>query len=431
MKRKLITCFLLLTGFVHAQTYVSGGIYNNTTWTKANSPYIVTDQLVLFPDYTLTIEPGVTIKFDDSVGLECRGKLVAIGMATDSISFTSNVAAPVVGNWPGIKVVNASSYSLTEQVRMEYCKGMYAVNFIDLDIAYHGPYIFNHCYFYKNQKVNYDGGTVGTYFDSCKFEANVSALNYIQFGGRVSHSEFFDNENAVDGFEHVDSCVFYNNTNIALSPYGSATGNKVYHNNIGVRCYFNSVNNKFVGNEVHDNTVGVDLLTFFNGYINFQKNSICNNSLYNIKNSSANDADLSNNCWCSTDSLQVRQSIFDGYVDPSVGLVSFTYQLNCADTVAVTDTTEAGDTSTVAPRVVTNGMKIFPNPAVSNSGINVAIDKDISAGVLYIFNAMGVNIYKQNFSGTAKSIHCPLSKGLYFIQVNDGKQVWIKRIYVQ
>jgi len=65
--KRLIVFFLLFFGFfklITAQTYVSGGIYTNTTWTKANSPYVVTDTIVVFPGVTLTLQPGVIVKFD-------------------------------------------------------------------------------------------------------------------------------------------------------------------------------------------------------------------------------------------------------------------------------------------------------------------------------------------------------------------------------
>ena len=55
--------FLVFCFSATAQTNVSGGIYANTTWTLANSPYIVTDTVVVFPGVTLTIQPGVTVKF--------------------------------------------------------------------------------------------------------------------------------------------------------------------------------------------------------------------------------------------------------------------------------------------------------------------------------------------------------------------------------
>src|SRR4029079_9275946 len=104
--KNFLTILILMTVFsvaVTAQTNVSGGIYNNTTWTLANSPYIVTDTIVVFPGVTLTIEPGVTVKFDDGKFIQIRqGSLIAAGTASDSITITSNSAAPAKGIYNGI-----------------------------------------------------------------------------------------------------------------------------------------------------------------------------------------------------------------------------------------------------------------------------------------------------------------------------------------
>ena len=49
--KKIIVCVVSILSLcsVYAQTNVSGGIYQNTTWTAANSPYIVTGSIVVFP----------------------------------------------------------------------------------------------------------------------------------------------------------------------------------------------------------------------------------------------------------------------------------------------------------------------------------------------------------------------------------------------
>src|ERR1035438_4422071 len=98
----LLIAFISLVSFTVAQTNVSGGIYSNTTWTLNNSPYIVTDTVVVFPGVTLTIEAGVTVKFADGMYIEIRqANLIAIGTALDSITFTSNSSSPSPGIWGG------------------------------------------------------------------------------------------------------------------------------------------------------------------------------------------------------------------------------------------------------------------------------------------------------------------------------------------
>ena len=106
MKKAIPFMFIILfmlSNKSYSQTNVSGGIYSNTTWTKAKSPYIVTDTVVVFPGVTLTIQPGVTIKFNTKSFIEVReGKVIAIGTKVDSINFIgkdiSNTCYLIGGN---------------------------------------------------------------------------------------------------------------------------------------------------------------------------------------------------------------------------------------------------------------------------------------------------------------------------------------------
>ena len=62
MRSRLIKIISGLVAFsaVYA-TDVSGNISSNTTWSLANSPYIVTGHILVPSGVTLTIEAGVTV----------------------------------------------------------------------------------------------------------------------------------------------------------------------------------------------------------------------------------------------------------------------------------------------------------------------------------------------------------------------------------
>jgi hypothetical protein len=62
--------FFALSINVTAQTEIGGGIYENTTWTVEESPYIVTSSLVVFDNIEITIEPGVELRFNAATNLE-------------------------------------------------------------------------------------------------------------------------------------------------------------------------------------------------------------------------------------------------------------------------------------------------------------------------------------------------------------------------
>lgn len=84
----------LIVGKVQAATEVSGNISTDTTWTKANSPYNLTGNVLVESGVTLTIEPGVAVDllgFEDGypVGydLTVEGTLIAIGSNSEPIHF--------------------------------------------------------------------------------------------------------------------------------------------------------------------------------------------------------------------------------------------------------------------------------------------------------------------------------------------------------
>ncbi|MGD9161466.1 MAG: right-handed parallel beta-helix repeat-containing protein, partial [Desulfobacteraceae bacterium] len=115
-----------------AETYVSGEIRSDTTWTVANSPYIVTGDITVryntSSTATLTIEPGVEVKFNSGTGLyigysDDLGALYAQGTEEEPIIFTSNAASPGAGDWRGIYFRDETNDSAS---RLEHCVVEYA-----------------------------------------------------------------------------------------------------------------------------------------------------------------------------------------------------------------------------------------------------------------------------------------------------------------
>ena len=98
--------------FLQAQTNVSGVISANTSWTKAGSPYVVTGNILVNSGVLLTINPGVEIRFDAGKYLKIEGEISAVGLADDSILFTSNSSNKTKGSWDKIWLKGtASSYA--------------------------------------------------------------------------------------------------------------------------------------------------------------------------------------------------------------------------------------------------------------------------------------------------------------------------------
>ena len=115
----LAVLVLCVTGPAGAETEVGGVICANTTWDLAGSPYVVTvaagGAVVVGCDATLTIEPGVEVRFEPQLALLVGwsawgpGTLVARGTEQSPILFTSDEAEPAPGDWGRIDFLDQAA----------------------------------------------------------------------------------------------------------------------------------------------------------------------------------------------------------------------------------------------------------------------------------------------------------------------------------
>ena len=107
----LISLLLVCTVAIQAQTTINSNIVTNTTWTAANSPYIISANITVSANVTLTIESGVEVKFDAGRSIVVRGTMNA-----ENSIFTGNNGI-TKGFWDGLYVSHSSyedgSVSLT------------------------------------------------------------------------------------------------------------------------------------------------------------------------------------------------------------------------------------------------------------------------------------------------------------------------------
>jgi len=126
-----------------------GTISGYALMTKANSPYIITGDIIVDYGAQLIIEPGVEVRFSyisdpDNNGQEdtnaadliVYGKLFAEGSATEPILFTSNEDPALKGDWGGIRFSSDEGTSTIYHATIEMAKdGVWTKEFCNIEIS--------------------------------------------------------------------------------------------------------------------------------------------------------------------------------------------------------------------------------------------------------------------------------------------------------
>lgn len=414
---------LCVLNSVQSQTTVSGGIYSSTTWTKANSPYILQGDVVVFGGVDLNIEPGTVIKFDKGAQIRLRGNLNATGKETDSIIFTSNSATPLPGDYIGIYVEVNSAVPFgqnTNQITMSYCAVSYAKEFIHFYSHHNGPYTFKNCRFYNNKCINKEVGVSAdkTTFENCLFENNENCL----YGGGedgtmyITDCKFYNNGKGTNG-GYVNHCIYIGNTIYGAYMYQEVINSYFKNNKIGIKSDHHH-DTKVQNNLVFNNDIGVEIDRMgIDPNIIFKNNKICSNTTWNVKYNFTWNVDFSDNCWCSNDSAFIRSKIRDGYQDPTYGLTKFTYDDDCAET----DTLPA--LSTIQKNIATGTatMHLYPNPANETTFVNIDGGTNATYSI-QVSDLSGKSIIEYNNikSGKTPINTSVLDAGIYFIHLSQS-----------
>lgn len=242
------------------QTTISPGDVSGT-WLKSGNPYLITGDITVQNNNTLTIQPGVIIRFQGNYELNVFGRLLAIGAPNDTIYFTAQDTA--VG-WHGIRFFNSNSNSM-DSSKLVLCKftGGKALTTTTAEKRGGAVYceqssdvLIKSCVFMNNYAA-YDGGAVAlinnsaAIIDSCVFMYNDCGFYgggvYIDGSNSIIRNSVFSNNNAsffgaaIAGWNssafRVENCKVINNTS------GAATG--IY---TAVNCSPYIVNTLFSGN---------------------------------------------------------------------------------------------------------------------------------------------------------------------------------------
>jgi hypothetical protein len=481
MKKILISIFFfsILISSIFAQTNVSGGIYNNTTWTLANSPYLITGPIVVFPSKTLTIEPGVVVKvqggFSSTTGypknyLEIRGNLVAVGTANAPIIFAiDSTNSP--SYWYGIVIKSAQGATAS-------------LNYFTLDHSYYGidnqntnatdSISLKGCTFSNNLTAFAITGPLS--LDSCFFINNINTFKGSQYAINATNCTFSDNQTAVGYFgtaTNLTNCIFENNEFAIVSTAGGLVTGCAFNNNIygffdnyannftisnctftnnltaiNLIKYSSITNSQFSNNtlamaigegmlvqncDISNNEVGIKTWgQFMPGQLimEVKDNQICNNTLYNIENATDLNLGLEKNCFCSTDSTVIENLIYDGYDDITRGLYNYAiYDSACQNIVTFVTKVDLVYTSIEKETTLSN-FTLSPNPSATSIKAETQNPKMFNTS-LQILDMNG-RIVKANLTytdGIALIEVSDLPNGIYMLIENASanRQLFVKQ----
>ena len=310
----------LLVNTLAGETHVSGGLFSDENWTSENSPYVVDSDVVVFPNVTLTIEPGVAVAFNDSTSIEVRGALYAVGFETDSISFTSSSDSPVKGIWYGIKIIS----SLGGSAIIKYSCFSYAAAAVEMEVSSEeiGPFnIYNSRF--SNNIIALQGYTGWkTVVGECLFENDSIAIT-------GSNKEIFNcifRDNAYGIYRgsgiNVSNSTFSGHTEAALSGNGSKVINcRILNNKVGILNEYNGF--LVVNSTISGNDIGVILSEYGNISEPLKDNNIYDNLTYNVQNKAQANVQVANNWWGTTDPAEIEAKLFDAKDSLDLGLLIY------------------------------------------------------------------------------------------------------------
>jgi hypothetical protein len=260
--------------------YVTGNVNRNITW-NADLDYVVSGQIVVFENKTLTLEPGAIIKFYDKYsGLSIGGTLKAMGTNDNKIIFTSfkddehgvdsnndnYLSSPKLGDWD--KIYLAGKDSEFDNVVLNYAGGGFGTP-CSPDMA--GIRLEQTSINISNSIIGNSQYTGINSYNSTLYVSNVSFINTkpcvatYSYGGTaltvsegnllVKNSKFIDNRRAINinsqGYFYLND--FNNN-----SDNGTSSVVQMFSPERIVYSYNGHIYNNFMGNYWGACTYGID-----------------------------------------------------------------------------------------------------------------------------------------------------------------------------
>lgn len=174
-------------------------IEQDTIWRKADSPYVIEDDVLVKDGALLLIEPGTQIWIKGRYTFYIQGKIHAVGINAERITFDILPSNLSILSWGGIQVANNGD----NVVRLEYCDISHAITGLNIEANYNVIYYssFNDC-------INNGLFITGS-------NNKIRSCSFLRNGGYGWFSYNFN-------YGEIKDCIFNNNHNgMSLSIHGT------------------------------------------------------------------------------------------------------------------------------------------------------------------------------------------------------------------
>lgn len=312
-------------GAAQTSSSVKGILNSDTTWTKANSPYILTGPLDVAKGVTLKIEPGVTVNLADYY-IQVDGTLQARGSSSEKIVFDCNII--LYDNERIVFTDDSSSWN--EQTGTGSIIENAVLNSISVSIGKSSPKIASNSFnddswsillsveggspVISNNTMVFNGDGIRSIFGS-----PVISDNFIQ-STKIASTGIFINGVVGGGATTTIARNTIINNKYGISGWGGyqiVEGNVIQNNQIGIIGGGIIRNNTIANSSVALESPSAASIIMYNNIIDYSQNSV----LLGQFDTFAINATY--NWWGTTSTGLIDQSIHDFEDDFALGKVNY------------------------------------------------------------------------------------------------------------